>query len=139
MGKRWTRHNLVRRVRSSKKFLSFDHFVQMNTCTNFFLGFSQFFYLKKKIKKIKIPCTPLCCYWSLATWPMAFIFFIQSIIIQGCYHSTGIAHLKVHFVIHSLIPPFFSKEVEIFSSAEAFRYIMFVYKIFIANSICLAK
>ena len=43
--------------------------------------------------------------------------------------------LKVHFVIHSLIPPFFSKKVEIFTSAEAFRYIMFVCKIFLANSL----
>ena len=31
-------------------------------------------------------------------------------------------------------PPFFSKKVEIFISAEAFRYIMFMRKIFIAKS-----
>ena len=31
-------------------------------------------------------------------------------------------------------PPFFTKKVEIFTSAEAFRYIMFVRKIFLANS-----
>ena len=39
--------------------------------------------------------------------------------------------LKDHFVIHSLIPPFFTKKVEIFTSAEAFRSIMFVYKYFL--------
>ncbi len=43
--------------------------------------------------------------------------------------------LKVHFVIHSFIPPFFSKKVEIFVLVEAFRYIMFVQKIFLANLI----
>ncbi len=41
--------------------------------------------------------------------------------------------LKVHFVIHSLIL-FSSKKVEIFTSAKAFRYTMFVCKIFLANS-----
>ncbi len=41
--------------------------------------------------------------------------------------------LKVHFVIHSLIPPFFSKKVEIFIPVEASRYIIFVLKIFLAN------
>ncbi len=41
--------------------------------------------------------------------------------------------LKVHFVIHSLIPPFISKKVGIFIPVEAFRYIMFVLKIFLAN------
>ncbi len=35
---------------------------------------------------------------------------------------------------HSLIPLFFSKKVEIFTSAEAFRYIIFVRKIFLAIS-----
>ncbi len=45
------------------------------------------------------------------------------------------SHLKAHFMIHSPIPPFFSKKVEIFTSAEAFRYIMFVCKLFLANSI----
>ncbi len=49
-------------------------------------------------------------------------------------HSLFTWRLKVHFVIHSLIPPFFSKKVEIFTSEEAFRYIMFVCKIFLANS-----
>ena len=29
-----------------------------------------------------------------------------------------ILHLKVHFVIHILIPPFFSKRVEIFTLVE---------------------
>ncbi len=42
--------------------------------------------------------------------------------------------LKVHFVIHSLNPYFPSTEVEIFTSVEAFKYIMFVCKIFLANS-----
>ncbi len=41
--------------------------------------------------------------------------------------------LKVHFVIYSLIPPFFSTKVEIFIPVEAFRYILFVLKIFLAN------
>ena len=37
-------------------------------------------------------------------------------------------------------PPFFSKKVEIFTSGDASRYIMFVCKIFLANLfICLAK
>ena len=40
--------------------------------------------------------------------------------------------LKVHFVIHSLIPPFFSKKLETFTPVDAFyRYIMYVYKIFL--------
>ena len=39
--------------------------------------------------------------------------------------------VKVHFVIHSLIPSFFSKKVEIFIPVGAFRYIML--KIFLAN------
>ena len=43
-------------------------------------------------------------------------------------------HLKVHFVIHSLIPPVFTKKVEMFTSAEAFTSIMFVCKIFLAKS-----
>ncbi len=42
--------------------------------------------------------------------------------------------LKDHFVIHSLIPPFFTKKVEIFTSVEAYRYIMYVCKTFLANS-----
>ena len=43
--------------------------------------------------------------------------------------------LKVHFVIHSLIPPYFSKKVEIFIPVEAFKYILFVLKLFLANSL----
>ncbi len=46
-----------------------------------------------------------------------------------------VGQLKVHFLIHSLIPPFFSKKVEIFTSAEAFRCIMFVCKIFLGIEI----
>ncbi len=42
-------------------------------------------------------------------------------------------NLKAHFVIHSLIPLFFSKKIEIFVPVEAFRYILFVLKIFLAN------
>ena len=41
---------------------------------------------------------------------------------------------KVHFVVHSLIPPFSTRKVEIFTSSEAFRYIMYVCRIFLANS-----
>ena len=37
-------------------------------------------------------------------------------------------------MIHILIPSCSSKEVEMFTSAEAFRYIMFVCKTFLANS-----
>ncbi len=47
-------------------------------------------------------------------------------------------YLKVHFVIHSLIPHF-SAKVEIFIPVEAFSYIMFVLKIFLANFTYLAK
>ncbi len=48
--------------------------------------------------------------------------------------NSGSCELKVHFVIHSLIPPFFSKKVEIFTSAEAFRFITACVQIFLANS-----
>ncbi len=52
----------------------------------------------------------------------------------GCWQS-GLApkqgnmvnHSKVHFVI----PPIFLKNVEIFASLEAFRYIRFVCKMFV--------
>ncbi len=36
-------------------------------------------------------------------------------------------------MIHSLIPPFFSKIVEIFTSVEAYRYTQFAYIIYLAN------
>ncbi len=44
------------------------------------------------------------------------------------------AQLKVHFVIHNLIPSFISKKVQIFTPVEAFRYKMLLCKIFCANS-----
>ncbi len=41
--------------------------------------------------------------------------------------------LKVHFVIHSLIPLFFSQKIEIFIPIEAFKYILFKLKTFLVN------
>ena len=38
--------------------------------------------------------------------------------------------LKVHFVNHNLMPPFFSKKVGVLTSAEAYRYVIFMWKIF---------
>ena len=45
-------------------------------------------------------------------------------------NTTYSCYLKVHFVIHSLIP-IFSKKVEILILVEAIRYLMFVLKIFL--------
>ncbi len=53
---------------------------------------------------------------------------------QKLTECDNVFFLKVHFVIHSPIPPFYLKTVDIFTSAEVFRYIMFVCKIFLANS-----
>ncbi len=50
------------------------------------------------------------------------------------YGPNALPFKKVHFVMHSLTSPLFSKKVEIFTSAEAFRYIMFLCIIFLANS-----
>ena len=41
---------------------------------------------------------------------------------------------KVHFVIHSPIPLLSTKKVEIFTSVEAFRYIMYLCKILLTKS-----
>ncbi len=52
---------------------------------------------------------------------------------QYCDHFHS--PLKVHFVITAHPPPIFLQKVEIFTSVEVFWFIMFVCKIFLANSL----
>ncbi len=65
---------------------------------------------------------------------LCYILKYSSSVTSYSANENSATFLKVHFVIHSLIPPFFSRKVEIFTSAEAFRYMMLLCKIFLANS-----
>ncbi len=74
-----------------------------------------------------IPCTPM--YQALLV--MMLPGYDSHSIPVGLGLVAYIQHfLKVHFVIHNLIPPFFSKKVEIFTLSV----LGFVCRIFLANS-----
>ena len=119
----------------------------------FLLCYSDAFYFRK------LSLTWIQKYWflllwnvSMAIWFMCTSWYFYSIL-QGQQSVIILAFLlwhrvcdinehvlvhtirfNVHFVIHSLIPPFSTKKFQMFTAVEAFRYIMYVCKIFFANS-----
>ncbi len=122
-------------------------YIFLQTCSQMLFLVTYF----EKIGEVKLwltKCFPFkFCAISMPTCFSVVIFYFPKPTLNNCSLSISFRQnvifllfsslncyqlLKVHFVVHSFIPPFFSKKVEIFIPVHAFRYILFVLKIFLA-------